>query len=573
MKKTNRKLLLLAVAFAFMIFTVMAMTLTASAERRTNDSGTCGYNTKYLFDAKTGELIIYGTGSIQRWPWLDYASSIKTVIIDEGVTSIEGVGFSDCANLKQVTLPSTLTYIGNGVFYGCYALESIHIPESVTVIGESAFAGCYSLKSLTIPQGVKAIEAWAFNSSIKLESVTIPQSVTSIGECAFAYCLSLTEITVDEENPYYTSVDGNLYDKNMTFLIQYAIGKTDASFSIPDSVNRIGIYSFGVSDYIQEIVIPARVKVIEDWAFYKCEKLINLSVDAENPYFTSIDGNLYSKDQTSLLQYAVGKEDTSFVIPDHVNYIGIRAFSGAMNLNAVTIPNSVKIIGENAFSSCKNLTSLTLPNSITRIDSGAFALCESLTSIVIPDKVRIIDTWTFGQCANLEHITLPNGIKTICERAFEACYNLQTITYCGTEEEWNVIFKEEMWDERTGNFKVKYHPTHTWGEWEKHDGEQHKQACACGDVIYETHAWNDGEITIAPTTESEGVKTFTCTVCGETKNETVQKLPATTVGGTSASTNSGSSSNSGCGSTVFGGIALILPISLAAVALIKKKED
>ncbi|MBQ7986409.1 MAG: hypothetical protein IJ304_03990, partial [Clostridia bacterium] len=62
---------------------------------------------------------------------------------------------------------------------------------------------------------------------------------------------------------------------------------------------------------------------------------------------------------------------------------------------------------------------------------------------------------------------------------------------------------------------------HTYGDWEKDDAENHKKVCSCGDTVTEVHAWNDGVITTQPTHTVDGVKTYTCTVCSETKTEAI----------------------------------------------------
>ena len=110
---------------------------------------------------------------------------------------------------------------------------------------------------------------------------------------------------------------------------------------------------------------------------------------------------------------------------------------------------------------------------------------------------------------------------------------------CGNEE-----FADHTWDEgevttdpthtefgvrtytctacrETKTEQVDKLPEHTYGEWEKYDEAQHKRTCACGDVQYADHTWDDGEITTEPTCKDTGVKTYTCTACGETKTETV----------------------------------------------------
>jgi len=125
-------------------------------------------------------------------------------------------------------------------------------------------------------------------------------------------------------------------------------------------------------------------------------------VDANNAYYKDIDGNLYTKDGKTLVQYAIGKTATTF-----------------------TIPNSVTSIGDWAFDDCDNLTSVVIPDSVTSIGDYAFYYCDSLTSVVIGDSVT-----------------------NIGYRAFYGCDYLTSITFNGTMAQWKEVSKGADWDNR-----------------------------------------------------------------------------------------------------------------------------
>ncbi|MGA3006393.1 MAG: leucine-rich repeat domain-containing protein, partial [Opitutaceae bacterium] len=217
--------------------------------------------------------------------------------IPADVTCIGKDAFTNCSNLTNITIPNSVTSIEESAFV-CCGITSVTIPKSVTSIGDSAFWDCYRLTSLTIQNGVTSIEGLAFRQCTGLTSVTIPQSVTSIGDGVFDICSHLTEIKVDIANPTYVSLDGVLFNKSHTELIQYPAGNPQKSYVIPNGVTSI-----------------------REMAFDSCTAL------------------------------------TSVTIPNSVTSIGGGAFEGCTGLTSVTIPASVTSIGDHAFEGCTNLTS------------------------------------------------------------------------------------------------------------------------------------------------------------------------------------------------------------------------
>lgn len=274
-------------------------------------------------------------------------SALTSVTIPPTVSSIGDYAFSQCTNLTTAIITNTVTTIGNYAFYGCTALTSVAIPPSVTTIGNYAFSSCSALTSIVIPSSVMKIGSYAFSSCSVLTSVTIRPSVNNIGEGAFQYCSSLTSITlpasvmhigyfafsacskltsieIHKSNPNYSSEDGVLFDKNKSILIQYPIGNTRTSYTIPSSVTYIRYCGFEGCTYLTSVTVPESVKAIEGKAFFGCANLTSTIFD-------------------------------NYFKPERIE---MKAFEGCTSLTTVTIPDTVKNIGGNAFSGCSSLTTI-----------------------------------------------------------------------------------------------------------------------------------------------------------------------------------------------------------------------
>ena len=328
-----------------------------------------------LFNKKKTELILYPVGN-----------SRNAYSIPNSVTSIGYYAFWGCTNLRNIKIPNNVESIGDYAFYNCTSLTSVTIPNSVTSIGNDAFYGCSSLTSVTIPNSVTSIGNNAFYGCLSLTSVTIPDSVTSIGYSALSSCTSLTSIEVSYDNENYSSVDGVLFDKDKTKLIQYPAGSNRTIYSIPNSVISIGSDAFVGCTSLTSVTIPNSVTSIGGSAFSGCTNL------------------------------------TSITIPDSVTSIGSYAFEDCTSLTSVTIGNSVTSIGGSAFSGCTSLTSITIPDSVTSIGDYAFYECTSLKSVTIPDSVTSIGDYAFYECTSLKSVTIPNSVTSIGHNAFYGCY-------------------------------------------------------------------------------------------------------------------------------------------------------
>ena len=177
-----------------------ALTVEPMAELTETVSGTWGDLTWTL--TPDGTLAINGKGKMANFysyisdAWRAYKSEIKSICIEDGVTSIGEYAFFGCSNLKSITIPDSVTSIGSDAFCNCESLIGVTIPDSVTSIGGAVFSGCTNLTNVTIGIGMTSISDSAFYNCQNLTSITIPDSVTSIGSYAFSGCENLTSVTI-----------------------------------------------------------------------------------------------------------------------------------------------------------------------------------------------------------------------------------------------------------------------------------------------------------------------------------------------------------------------------------------
>ena len=385
----------------------------------------------------------------------DYAfnrcTSLESITIPDGVTSIDYDAFGHCTSLNNINIPDGVTSIDNSAFTYCTGLTSIEIPASVTTIRGWAFDHCTSLKSVTIYAPMRTTYAYnAFDHNADGRKIYVPSEYVESykrgwsdyasdivgfdGKCGTAvlYAYDSTSKTLnifgtgDMEDYDDTNRPWNSFCEDITTVVigngVTSIGN-DAfyrytsleSIEIPASVTSIGNYAFYACTSLESIEIPASVTTISSWAFVNCTSLTSIVIPNG---VTTVDKGAF-KDCTSL---------TSIEIPSSVTSIGDAAFKGCTSLTSIEIPANVTSIGEEAFSGCTSLTSIEIPANVTSIGEKAFSGCTSLTSIEIPAKVTTVGDRAFESCFGLKSLTIPASVTTIGENAFYGCSGLESIS-------------------------------------------------------------------------------------------------------------------------------------------------
>ena len=392
----------------------------------------------------------------------DY-SKLESVIIpskvkiNDKVYAVAGIAnnaFINCKSLSEVIIYRGITSIGNSVFSGCENLTSVTLSEGIEKIGNSAFEGCSKLKNINLPATVAYIGEMAFDGCASLSKIDIPASVTTIVDYAFSICEKLVSINVDDNNPNYSSVDGVLYDKKKTTLIQ-APGNLQGKHTIPSSVTNIANGAFYYCKRLTDLVIPSSVTNISEFAFENCTGLTNVTIPSS---VKNIDTKAFSGCKNLDLVISNAKENVTiesgalddcksvtwdFLVDESESPLKFKILTDSTAevteknsvTGSVTIPSKVKIdgkiynvvsIGDYAFKNCKDLTGITIPSCVVKIGTGAFA-SSGLTSIEIPSSVTSISLSMLSGCSGLANVKIPSSIKSIGENAFVDCTSLTSL--------------------------------------------------------------------------------------------------------------------------------------------------
>lgn len=406
-------------------------------------------------------LTITGQGNMENYDTYNqhpWGTDITEVVIEEGVKSIGNCAFKDCASLTAVSIPDTISSVGVEAFYGCSNLE-FYVENKGKYLGNQN------------------------NPNVVL-----------IGN-------ELSNFSKEFE-----ILDGT------KFIYDVAVADKQALkfVTIPETVISIGVKAFSGCVCIESLKIPESVLTIGDYAFNDCKKL--------------------------------KKVDFSFGLEN----IGEFAFRSCVSIIDLTLPDSVLNIGKSAFAGCENLVNVTMPENLSAINENLFMQCLSLKKIKIPSGVSVIYDGAFNWCENLESIYLPDSVIKIGSGTFDLCNQLKEIWYEGSEESRDSInigsdnssFYQADWylnvcknNEHTYDndcdeiCNICQFPRETQHNFSDATCLAPKTCINCGEIEGEKlseHTYDEGVITTEPNCKDEGVKTYTCTVCGDFYTEAVE---------------------------------------------------
>ena len=355
MKNTRILTAILSMVAAVVTAAFFGGAAVSAAELTEPVSGDCGNGVMWTLDVD-GNFTVSGTGDMEfsTCPWNDYKDNIKTVTIEQGVTSIARGAFSSLPNLKKVTLADSVTSIGYAGFAGCSNLTEINLPDSITEIGEYAFTAT-ALRNVTLPSNLRTVKSQLFSGCRSLEYVYIPDSVTVIEESVFSG----------------SSVKTVRLSGNISYIPKGMFSNSDLeSIELPSSIREIREDAFS-SCHLTKITLPEGVEVLGNEAFSHCDRL------------------------------------KSVILPNSLRYIGENSFRYTINLENINIPGNVVEIQTNAFA-YSGIKALSFNESsegrTLNIFNYAFNSCTRLKTIELASNIRNIGSDSFDGCNSVDSV-------------------------------------------------------------------------------------------------------------------------------------------------------------------------
>lgn len=378
----------------------------------------------------------------------------------------------------DLTIPSTVTYnnteysvkaVNSYAFANCRSLTSVQLPSSVLEINYGAFRYCTSLSSVTMP-GAERLSSEIFAYSA-LTTVSLPKSIKNIESNTFSTS-ELTSITVDADNESYKSVNGILYDKNITKIAAFP-RKKGGTYKIPATVTVLTQNCFPDNLALDELIIPATVTKIESAAFNSDPTIKKLTIEdctdelimgQSNNWYTSITDE-YGNSQAVRPMF---KNIEELYWGRNIKFSSTYCspFACTSSLKKIVLGANVTSIPKYTFYQCYNINSINVKGGIAQWCSFDFSKdytdpfngrtdvtvtfngSELSGAVVIPNEVTAIPAHGFQYgCSKVTSLSIPVGVTTIADGAFKGLSSLNTIQLAAGNTNFivddNVLYNNE----------------------------------------------------------------------------------------------------------------------------------
>ena len=376
-----------------------------------------------VFDGMTGVTVL---DVYTMWENLVVSESLVELTVHSGMVQSK---FQNRTSLKTVTLGAGVTSVNTDAFLGCDALERVHV-ASLYDLFEITFYSLYAnplwyagslyvdgelVTEIVVPDEITTLQKYCLAGCTSVTAITVHNGVTSIGMDAFSGCASLEQITLPfigsggsttEEAALFGYVFGKTNYEGGVAVIQkyYKYGMQYPTYCLPAGLKTVTITGSGenvIKSYgmcyvpIETLTFKGDVTQIPTSAFEGCTSLVDVN------------------------------------IPETVTRISDSAFAGCTLLDNIVIPNGVYYIGSMAFYECTSLTKINVPTRVERIYQKTFQGCTSLTSVTFSEGVKYIEEYAFYGCRSLASISLPSTTVAVYKYAFKDCTSLSSVTVSG----------------------------------------------------------------------------------------------------------------------------------------------
>ena len=352
-------------------------------------SGSCGENLSWTLSSN-GILTITGTGSMTTYsgeaniPWYSNRTMITKVVIGEGVTKLTTNAFCGCSNLTEVEFAenSSLQMIGGSAFKNCSSLESIDLPEGMTTISGNAFKNCRSLKNVYLPDTTSYIDNLAFTGLSKVVFSVAQDSYARNWAASHGFAYVERESGADA-----AAVSEEAVNEEAAAPEESAVPE-EAAFEEPadQSADEATTEDTNADDGGELSEQPAVVTV----AGGSCGDAATWTLLSDGTLCISGYGELADFSETESAPWAAwAGQITALEIGPQITVIGAYAFYGLENLKTVAFAENgvLVVISDYSFAYCKQLKEIALPETLAVIGEAAFAQCAALELVELPESV------------------------------------------------------------------------------------------------------------------------------------------------------------------------------------------
>ncbi len=408
-----------------------------------------GKNLTWRLD-EDGVLTISGNGKMANYdyiggPWKTYSNQLKTLVIEDGVTSIGKYAFYNCSKFTgNLVIPDSVTLIDEYAFDSCKGFSVLELGTGVKTINKSAFNCCDGFTGdLVIPDSVTTIGAWAFSECKGFNGkLILGNSITSIGQGAFQHCTNLTGILAIPEsvtiiyNFAFNNCGINKYwfkGNTPNSITQVFDSSDDKLYYYPEKSSWSvengkwnNFYVFPLSGYCgKESENNGRNLT---WKFdFESGKLTISGTGAMEHYNTKYVS--HSVGYITDAPWSAFMEDLrTLEIKEGITRIGYEAFNGCSAFEGeLKLPASITEIYGGAFNNCSGFTgNLIIPKGVTWIGGDAFMNCSGFTGkLDMGNSLTSIGDQAFSGCSGLNgDLVIPESVETIGNRVFYNCAGL-----------------------------------------------------------------------------------------------------------------------------------------------------